>query len=187
MSRLCFPTLIVRSPICRLRFGHVTNFVILFIISWRRQVARRQQGLCIVLSYRSRAFIALRERNFLLWSNLFSDNEICSHFNQCSISTGIVVINFTTRRKLEFHSINHYISCVLTMKVDSQNIHCMFVLQSGNVPNSLGVDKAEKKLQENEDLMKRLTGIWEEKWSKTQRIIEVKYPSSCVDHDFFQT
>ena len=76
------------------------------------------------------------------------------------------------------------------MKVDSQNIHCMFVLQSGN---SLGVDKAERKLQENEDLMKRLTGIWEEKWSKTQRIIEVKYrlvsllSSSCVDHDFFQT
>lgn len=45
--------------------------------------------------------------------------------------------------------------------------------QSGNVPSSLGVDKAEKKLQENEDLMKRLTGIWEDKWSKTQKLIEV--------------
>jgi len=50
------------------------------------------------------------------------------------------------------------------------------VLQSDNVPNSLGVDKAERKLQENEDLMKRLTGIWEEKWSKTQKLIEVKWP-----------
>ena len=49
------------------------------------------------------------------------------------------------------------------------------MLQSGNVPNSLGVDKAEKKLQENEDLMKRLTGIWEEKWSKTQKLIEVEW------------
>jgi len=48
------------------------------------------------------------------------------------------------------------------------------VLQSGNVPDSLGVNKAEKKLQENEDLMKRLTGMWEEKWSKTQKLIEVK-------------
>ncbi|KAJ7351842.1 hypothetical protein OS493_035325 [Desmophyllum pertusum] len=45
-------------------------------------------------------------------------------------------------------------------------------LKSGNVPNSLGVDKAEKKLQENEDLMKRLTGMWEDKWSKTQKLIE---------------
>ncbi|XP_058962801.2 kinesin-like protein KIF16B isoform X1 [Pocillopora verrucosa] len=45
-------------------------------------------------------------------------------------------------------------------------------LKSGNVPSSLGVDKAEKKLQENEDLMKRLTGIWEDKWSKTQKLIE---------------
>jgi len=51
------------------------------------------------------------------------------------------------------------------------------VLQSGNVPDSLGVDKAEKKLQENEDLMKRLTGMWEEKWSKTQKLIEVKGPA----------
>lgn len=57
------------------------------------------------------------------------------------------------------------------------------VLQSGNVPSSLGVDKAEKKLQENEELMKRLTGIWEDKWSKTQKLIEVKwslfYLKSC--------
>lgn len=45
--------------------------------------------------------------------------------------------------------------------------------QSGNVPSSVEVDKAEKKLQENEDLMKRLTGIWEDKWSKTQKLIEV--------------
>lgn len=45
-------------------------------------------------------------------------------------------------------------------------------LKSGTVPSSLGVDKAEKKLQENEDLMKRLTGIWEDKWSKTQKLIE---------------
>ncbi|XP_078380781.1 uncharacterized protein LOC144663646 isoform X2 [Oculina patagonica] len=45
-------------------------------------------------------------------------------------------------------------------------------LKSGHVPSSLGVDKAEKKLQENEELMKRLTGIWEDKWSKTQKLIE---------------
>lgn len=45
-------------------------------------------------------------------------------------------------------------------------------LKSGNVPNTLEVDKAERKLQENEDLMKRLTGIWEDKWSKTQKLIE---------------
>lgn len=48
-----------------------------------------------------------------------------------------------------------------------------FSFQSGNVPSSVEVDKAEKKLQENEDLMKRLTGIWEDKWSKTQKLIEV--------------
>lgn len=33
--------------------------------------------------------------------------------------------------------------------------------------------KTERKLQENEELMKRLTGIWEDKWSKTQKMIEV--------------
>ena len=37
----------------------------------------------------------------------------------------------------------------------------------------MGMEKTEKKLQENEELMKRLTGIWEDKWSKTQKIIEV--------------
>lgn len=33
--------------------------------------------------------------------------------------------------------------------------------------------KAERQLQENQELMKRLTGIWEDKWSKTQKLIEV--------------
>ena len=40
--------------------------------------------------------------------------------------------------------------------------------------NSSEVDKTERKLQESEDLMKRLTGIWEDKWSRTQKLIEVK-------------
>jgi hypothetical protein len=34
--------------------------------------------------------------------------------------------------------------------------------------------KSEKKLKENEKLIKRLTGIWEEKWMKTKEIIKVK-------------
>ena len=49
------------------------------------------------------------------------------------------------------------------------------------MPNSLEVNKAEKKLQENEDLMKRLTGIWEDKWSRTQKLIEVKCPVVLKD------
>jgi len=60
-------------------------------------------------------------------------------------------------------------------RVVEDNIFSIFLaFQSGNAPNSLEVDKAERKLQENEDLMKRLTGIWEDKWSKTQKLIEVK-------------
>lgn len=49
-----------------------------------------------------------------------------------------------------------------------------FAFQSGDVSNSSEVDKTERKLQESEDLMKRLTGIWEDKWSRTQKLIEVK-------------
>lgn len=49
-----------------------------------------------------------------------------------------------------------------------------FAFQSGGVSNSSEVDKTERKLQESEDLMKRLTGIWEDKWSRTQKLIEVK-------------
>ncbi|KAM7451081.1 hypothetical protein ABFA07_001449 [Porites harrisoni] len=45
-------------------------------------------------------------------------------------------------------------------------------LKSGDVSNSSEVDKTERKLQESEDLMKRLTGIWEDKWSRTQKLIE---------------
>ena len=42
-----------------------------------------------------------------------------------------------------------------------------------------GVDiKSEKKLKDNERLIKRLTGIWEEKWIKTKEIIKVK--KSCL-------
>ena len=41
--------------------------------------------------------------------------------------------------------------------------------------DSDGLEKTEKKLQENQELMKRLTGIWEDKWSKTQKIIEVRF------------
>ena len=33
--------------------------------------------------------------------------------------------------------------------------------------------QAEKKLQRDTELMQRLTGIWEEKWSKTQKLMEV--------------
>ena len=32
----------------------------------------------------------------------------------------------------------------------------------------------EKKLQRDTELMNRLTGIWEEKWSKAQKMIEVR-------------
>jgi len=36
------------------------------------------------------------------------------------------------------------------------------------------VTEADKKLQRNTELMQRLTGIWEEKWSKTQKLMEEK-------------
>lgn len=88
-----------------------------------------------------------------------------------------VVVNlnfFYKERNWNSHSLlSGLILRVVTVKV--QNVIFFLVLQSGNVPSSLGVDKAEKKLQENEELMKRLTGIWEDKWSKTQKLIEVKW------------
>ena len=35
--------------------------------------------------------------------------------------------------------------------------------------------KSEKKMKDNERLIKRLTGIWEEKWIKAKEIIKVKF------------
>lgn len=36
----------------------------------------------------------------------------------------------------------------------------------------------QQKLQRDQELMNRLTGIWEEKWSKAQKMIQV----SCHSH-----
>ncbi len=36
--------------------------------------------------------------------------------------------------------------------------------------------EAQKKLQRDTELMQRLTGIWEEKWSKAQKLMEVRCP-----------
>lgn len=84
---------------------------------------------------------------------------------------------FHEERNWNYLSLNTLLHspCVVSYYEDvNRSLFISLVLQSGNVPNSLGVDKAEKKLQENEDLMKRLTGMWEDKWSKTQKLIEVK-------------
>lgn len=62
------------------------------------------------------------------------------------------------------------VKLIKELKVEIQTLQEK--IKSGNSPSSLDVDKAERKLQENEDLMKRLTGIWEDKWSKTQKLIE---------------
>lgn len=82
---------------------------------------------------------------------------------------------FHEERNWNYLSLNTLLHspCVVSEDIN-RSLFISLVLQSGNVPNSLGVDKAEKKLQENEDLMKRLTGMWEDKWSKTQKLIEVK-------------
>ena len=37
-----------------------------------------------------------------------------------------------------------------------------------------------KKIQRDEELMNRLTGIWEEKWSKAQKMMEVSCAISLI-------
>lgn len=60
----------------------------------------------------------------------------------------------------------------LIKELKSEILHLKDKIKVANTSNSLDVDKTERKLQENEDLMTRLTGIWEDKWSKTQKLME---------------